>query len=77
MSTDEREPIAHEPGEAPAMRSLSAMLFQGAEAFGEATAGLGALAGGMGKLKEAFGGGDQSTVEESPPQAPPTDPKTP
>ena len=36
------------------------MLFQGAEAFGEATGGLGALAVGASKLKETFVGGDPS-----------------
>ena len=78
MSTEnEREPIAHEPGEAPAMRSLSAMLFQGAAALGEATGGVGALALGVSKLKETFGGDGQGASEESPQQAPSSDQKTP
>jgi hypothetical protein len=48
------------------MRSLSAMLFQGAEAVGEATGGLGALALGVSKLKETFGATVKSAARSLP-----------
>jgi hypothetical protein len=81
MSDDQRKNSAEERGnraeaEAPMYRSLSAMLFQGAEAFGEATGGAGALALGVSKLKETFGSSsDQSGVQQPPPNDQPADQK--
>jgi hypothetical protein len=51
-------------------RSLDAV-FQGAQALGELTGGLGALALGASKLKETFGGGGQSAEPAPPPTEPP------
>ena len=68
MNEEPREPTPDisRGAEAPEIerRSLDAVL-QGAEAVGVLTGGLGTLAIGASKLKETFGGGDQST--EPPP----------
>jgi hypothetical protein len=45
-------------------RSLDAV-YQGAQAVGELTGGLGAFAIGVSKLKEAFGGGEQGAEASS------------
>jgi hypothetical protein len=64
----EPEPAARAGTPETAERSLDAV-FQGAEALGVLAGGVGGLAAGVGKLKEAFGGGDQS----SPPPPPASD----
>jgi hypothetical protein len=59
--------------EARQYRSLSAMLFQGAEAFGVATGGAGTLALGVSKLKETFGNAGQGHDQQPQPGDPPAD----
>jgi hypothetical protein len=70
MNEDSREPTPESspPGEAPEIerRSLD-LVFQGAEAFGVLAGGVGGLAAGVGKLKETFGSGSESS--EPPPPA--------
>jgi hypothetical protein len=73
MKEESREPTpdTSQDVEVPEIerRSLDAV-FQGAQAFGEATGGLGALLVGVSKVKETFGGGDENT-EPPPPSDPP------
>jgi hypothetical protein len=69
--SDERP---EEGGEA-LQRSASAMIFQGAEAFGAAATGLGALAAGAAQWKDKLGGGNQTAGETPPPNDPPSDQK--
>ena len=70
MSEESREPTPENspPAEAPEIerRSLD-LVFQGAEAFGVLAGGVGGLAAGVGKLKETFGTGTESS--EPPPPA--------
>jgi hypothetical protein len=67
MSDENREPEAVERvGTEASERSLDAV-FQGAEALGVLAGGVGGLAAGVGKLKETFGGSDQSSEPPPPP----------
>ena len=75
MNEENEQPKAERPQPADVEsevveRSLDAVL-QGAQAFGEATGGLGALLLGVSKVKETFGGGDQSADPPPPPSEPP------
>jgi hypothetical protein len=76
MNEENEQPNAERPQPADVepevieRRSLDAVL-QGAQAVGELTGGLGALAIGVSKLKETFGGGDQSADPSPPPSDPP------
>ncbi|HUK93848.1 MAG TPA: hypothetical protein VLU96_02200 [Gaiellaceae bacterium] len=83
MNEENEQPNAERPRPADVepevieRRSLDAV-FQGAQAFGEATGGLGALLLGVSKVKETFRGGDDSADPPPPPSDPPAssdDPK--
>jgi X-X-X-Leu-X-X-Gly heptad repeat protein len=75
MNDDKREPepAARVGTETTEKRSLDAV-YQGAQALGELTGGVGALAIGVSKLKEAFGGGDQTAEPPPQPSTPPASP---
>jgi hypothetical protein len=78
MSDENREPKSDSrpADEVIERRSLDAVL-QTAQAIGELTGGLGALAIGASKLKETFGGGEQGAeAPSSDASAKPDEPKS-
>jgi hypothetical protein len=78
MNDDKPDPNSDSPRPAEVReetRSVSSLIFQSAEALGEATLGLGTLAIGASQLKKAFGGGDSGG--EAAPGDTPTNPAEP
>lgn len=80
MNEDSREPTpdTSQDAEAPEIerKSLDAVL-QGAQAVGELTGGLGALAIGVSKLQETFGSDGRHGEPPPPPSDTPTSPDEP